>query len=296
MTERHGWHGLVDVDADAPNPDSATAEDTDPDLKPVRAGKERKDDEPRVRGAAKAPDDQSKDRAKLPRPGPRGPVREVVRETPSAPVRPSAPPAAPPKLKLPSAAPASEGPRRVQSAPPPSPIADLVEDVEAAPRKPMSPKGSWKDYKELIATGVIGAIVLGSVIAYQAFRPPSTAIDPEIVHVTPPPPDQPDPEQPDPPVDVPPRTGTEPDPESPSDEAAKPKVRMVSIVSTPPGATAEVNGAAWGVTPIIRAHEGEDKALEVVLTLKGYKEFRDVITPDESGHFTVTTTLEREGR
>ncbi|MBI2374993.1 MAG: PEGA domain-containing protein [Deltaproteobacteria bacterium] len=266
MTDRHGWQGLVDID------EPASAEDTDPDLKPVRV-------------------DGPREQPKPPRVGARAPVREVVRR----PAERAAEPDPPPRLKLPTAEPLARPKGPVVTAPPETPIAQLGAEPSGTRKGFAAEKSSWREYKELIATAVAGLLIFSGVTAYQLATHQKDGGD--ILVEAPPHPPPPDPEGQDPPSPI------EPDPAVPSavqpeepeePEAPAVQMRMVSIVSTPPGANVEVNGASWGVTPIIRPEENGEKAIEVVITLKGFREFRDVVLANEAGHFTVEANLQPE--
>jgi hypothetical protein len=214
--------------------------------------------------------------------------------------RSSAPPPAAAGIKLPK--PPSGAPPKAQAMPPPASFSgdDLVEKLGMGGSKPAADQSSsWKEYRELIITAVVGVFALAAVLAYKAggdgdepdhevVSPPAAA---QPAPSPPPPTPPPVPAKVEPPAPVAERVEPPAQPQQPS-KPERAAVPMVSILSTPPGAAVEINGLVRGKTPLIMPSPSVERSISVRVMLDGYKRWDQEIIANEAGHFVATVQLE----
>jgi hypothetical protein len=138
-----GWEGVLGDDAD--ETDEAT---TDPNLPRPEPGSRTAMPKPTEERSTSAPR-----KLKLPVPG----------KSSSAPLTDDLGAPSPGRAPLASRskeAPEPEPPRSFSSA-------ELVEKLDVAPKKEAS--STWRDYKDVIRTALLGAIVLGGIIGYRVY-------------------------------------------------------------------------------------------------------------------------------
>lgn len=235
---------------------------------------------------------------------------------PAAPAVP-APAAAKPKLKLPTPVGPPTGPTRIPTPPlgleeeaaPGFSSASLMDKLEPTPAAPKGPRpatqveagGSlWSEYKEVILSVVGGVLLVGGVLIYQ--RWPSA--EPVIIG-DPAPPPAPVVEGPATPTPPPPNVGVATHPgavapppppvevvEPPPPTTIKAAIPMLTLLSSPSGATVEINGVEHGKTPLIVPAPRDLERLSVILKLDGYKKWVGEVSPNEAGHYSSSIKLE----
>lgn len=227
----------------------------------------------------------------------------------------SALPTPPPRVSMPSmpADPANN------AAPPSFSTNELVEklsDGSGSGRAAKTGPSFWVEYKEVVRAGIIGLVLIGGVVAYQLNKDPATIADPEPERLQPavaqPQPNEPPKtndvqlqqpaEQPKPlpkeQPEVPSLAKNEKDATDPAKDEKKetPKAAtpMVTVVSTPPGATVEINGEVLGKTPLIMRSPRNIQELAIAISLDGHKKWSQNVPANEAGHFTVNAKLDKK--
>lgn len=261
----NGWAGILgseDLDEDV--------ERTDPELAPLAGLHEEKTTVDQV-----------------PLPGPKKPVRLTL-PTPGADGTPTAPPA-PPRMEIPT--PATPATRKKPAGIEPSfDSAELMGKLDPA-KEPSKARGEGSIFtKEVILTIAGGILVLGATVAYSwSSRETSEEPPPKtIANVATP---APAPKKAPPPP--PPAKAVEPAkaPEQPA--VRKAAVPILSILSSPSGATVEIDGTIYGKTPLIEKLPNGPQALSIRLMKDNYKKFEAVVRKNDAGHYSLNATLER---
>lgn len=180
------------------------------------------------------------------------------------------------------------------------------------------------EYKELVRAAAIGVVLLGGGVAYHFLRAPEPQAPVQMVMEPPKPVQQakvvdPATKQTDP------KTSTDPQPaEQPATpknaqqkalatamlaasgdkqeaqpnqqqpgETVKAATPMITVVSTPPGGTVEINGEAHGKTPLILRSPRNVNMLSIRIQLEKHKRWEQDVPANEAGHFTVNAQLEK---
>jgi hypothetical protein len=185
-------------------------------------------------------------------------------------------------------------------------LGDPDEDAtpSAPARGPKASGGVWTEYKEVIVSAVGGGLLLLGVLLYQRFSsveplvigdvPPA---DPSLVGTHPGTPVDPNNPAtpsadagaaqqailPPPAVPVPPPVDTQP---------KKAAVPMISLLSSPSGASVEINGESQGKTPLISPAPPNLVGMKVTLRLEGYKKWSGEVQPNEQGNYSLFARLE----
>jgi hypothetical protein len=202
---------------------------------------------------------------------------------------------------------------------------ELVEKLSAPAEKPKA-KSSWRDYREVIRTVVISVFLLAIAVTYKVLTrepaqdaPPPTppeaqkksplqrlsekpAHPPAETKAAPPPANVAQPANPT--AANPAQASTTPPPNAQTAaannaqaEAAEPSgptktnTPMLTIFTSPPGAMIEIDGILYGKTPLVMASPVQTSALKVKLSLDGFKKFEELVTPNETGHYSINVSL-----
>ncbi len=158
-------------------------------------------------------------------------------------------------------------------------LSDAIVGALDAPARPAPPPSiaAKAAYRNVVIATIVGSALLGLAIAYSTTRAP--------IRVRPNPPVPTGPANPT--QAALPKTEVAP----PAKAPVAPATRMVTVVSTPPGAVVEVNGVPFGKTTLVKpAPEGVEE-LEVVVKLFGYETWRDQVRPNGLGHYSVNVRL-----
>lgn len=191
----------------------------------------------------------------------------------------------------------------------------------SGPSTPAAPAFNWREYRELIVTGLIGVLLLGAAITWRVMNPPDQdgvaapapfEERPGVVNRERTAPGQeappaggrsagggegatPAPTEPSPP----PETAiaeAEPQPigeavPSPPPSPVKAAVPMLSIITVPDGAELEIGGDVVGRSPLIVPAPSDVRELRVVATKDGYERAESSLIPNDGGHFSGTLIL-----
>ncbi|MGF1509598.1 MAG: PEGA domain-containing protein [Myxococcota bacterium] len=203
--------------------------------------------------------------------------------------------AAKPSLDLPVPdGPPSVPPRSIATEPDqPAPFSTevLLQRFEASPSgRPRRPGGAiLAEYG-----GVIGTLALGTLAVFLAMRYGSCAPREQAAEPAAPSPSQrsSDSRSKTSQAGIPSNGGGSDDAlEKDEQPEAGPRVPVLSVVSSPPGALVEVDGTIYGRTPLILPSPRAER-FEVRLRLDEHRPFRTVVGPNDAGHFSVNATLE----
>lgn len=217
-------------------------------------------------------------------------------------------PTPPPRVSMPSL------PADPANAPPPAPsfstnaLVEKLSDGSGSSRTAKAGPSFWVEYKEVIRAAVIGVVLIAGVVAYQLNKGPEkmamvprseqpvVTVEPE--KTAPPKTDvqmQEPGEQPKPlPKEQPEVPSLAKDPKKDPTKEPPPKAAtpMVTVVSTPPRATVEINGDVIGKTPLIMRSPTNIQELAITISLDGHKKWQQNVPANEAGHFTVNAKLE----
>lgn len=265
----NGWAGILgseDLDDDV--------ERTDPELSPLAGLHEEKttvDHVPvRAAGSRKAV------RLTLPRPG-----TDPKAQAPSPPAKLEVP--------VPEVKPVARNAPAV--AEPSFDSAELMGKLDPG-REPAKTPGEGSIFtKEVILTIAGGILVLAAAIAYSwsSGDASEAAKEEPVADVAAPPPITK--KAPEPPVVPVKKTETPKPPEPPA--VRKAAVPILSILSSPSGATVEIDGTIYGKTPLIEKLPNGPQALSIRLMKDNYKKFESVVRKNDAGHYSLNATLER---
>ncbi len=195
----------------------------------------------------------------------------------------------------------------------------------AADKPAPKPGVSWREYRELIVTGVLGVLLLGGAIAWRVMNPPvDESVPPEAVieragMVSP---DRRAPGTPEAPAraaEATPAPTADPT-AAPADQSPAPvaearagagaaevapsappapvkaAVPMLSIITVPDGADLEIAGEIVGRSPLIVPAPAGTSSLRVIATKDGYERAEQTMVPNDGGHFSATLILEPKTR
>lgn len=143
------------------------------------------------------------------------------------------------------------------------------------PRAPPPPNAAARAaYRNVIIATVVASVLLGLAIAYTTKRA-SVQTAPER------------------PVPMAPKGAVaQPEPAVPAPKAPAAPVRpMVTVVSVPPGAQVEINGAPAGTAPVVKPAPEGVVELEITVKLSGHEAWRAQVRPNELGHYSVNAKL-----
>jgi hypothetical protein len=189
----------------------------------------------------------------------------------------------------------------------------LVEKLSEGTGRASKTKPSFfTEYKEVVRAVVIGVVLLGGGIAYQLTRSPAEpapVIIPEMPQTAaatkeePPKTIEKVPAEPnEQPPSLPRETEqksiavlTNPNGDEPAEtpNPAKAATPMITVISTPPGATVEINGDGQGKTPLILRSPRNISMLTISIQLHNHKKWQQDVPANEAGHFTVNAQLEK---
>lgn len=239
-----------------------------------------------------------------------------------------APPPSGVGLKLPKPAGAPSGPARAAQptstpaatpAPPPQNTfsnRELLDKLDLDKPKTEAKGSLWNEYRELILTAIAGLLILAAVLAYRAMPSDDEVRDaPAIAAEQKPKEAAPAPAPPAPPA---PAAAPEPAPtaeqqapapiaeqqaaapieqpvaEAPAAQQAPQRaaVPMLSVITTPPGASIEVNGLVRGKSPLIIPSPSVEPTLQVRVTMDGFKNYEENVSSGEGGHYVLRVELE----
>lgn len=299
----NGWAGIIELDDTTPaaEPDDKTPPDPVPAFSAA----------PTAPTAPAAPASTGRT-LRLPVPG------SGATSAATAPGAPAAPGPLQPlvdDLQAPPPA-ARPAPRGRGRAPAPTPDAgfsgaDFVERLGTAAPAPGASKTSvWREYRELITTGVVGVLLLVGAVAWRLSGPavPDGPADPGVRGSPagsaagasagdPTPPAGPE-GGPTPPPGDPTALGATPPAEaspsatpSPPPTPIKASQPMLTIMTVPPGADLEIDGEFVGRSPFVSVVPAGTRELRVTASLDGYAEGRSTLVPNDGGHFSATLTL-----
>jgi len=300
-----GWAGLVDID-DEPAPENTTveADATFDDVTPIDGVAS---PSPPARAAPKA----LPPKPVLPNPASKSALRLPVPVGP-----PVAAPPPRPMTELDLAAPARSSSRNKPAAFSGDDFADKIAGPLGA--KTASAPSGWREYRELIATGVIGALLLGGAITWRVMNPPeelegsapagplragqrrglgqqqpstppspvpsttSNAAPNDVAESAPPVPQS--------------APGTQPTP-SPS-ASAKADIKpiraatpMLTVITVPSEADVEINDQFVGRSPLITTAPAGTKVLSLRVSKDGHQVYEQKLAPNEGGHFSASVKL-----
>ena len=163
---------------------------------------------------------------------------------------------------------------------------DRAPGAKSSPRT-ASPDGTrtgfWKEYGEVVVSIIAGIAVVTAAVLYTSHAPSADPAPKAVVDRGPRP------------VPTPPRPGAIPTPDEPRKARepalpAKTRTPMLSVLSSPSGALVDIGGVIYGKTPLVMPSPNAE-SLSITLKLGGFRTWRKVVRPRETGHFSVHVKL-----